>query len=111
VSDNNGRPPGADRRASRGNNSIQDELVIFNHKVNGTTLAVLPVVPEAAPYTVREGIARRRLVATTGQCPCGARVDLQAAMQGRVRLAEVVHDGRCPAVTARLAKAVRRWLR
>jgi hypothetical protein len=89
---------------------IRDELVIFDSPVHGRTLAVLPVIPESAPFRVREGIARRRLVAVTGECPCGARMDYEAVRKG-VNVAEVEHEGRCPAVTATLAKAVRRWLR
>jgi hypothetical protein len=111
VSDNNGRPPAKRQGPTRDRNSIQDELVIFNHPTRGRTLAVLPVIPESAPWPVREGITRRRIVVVTGQCPCGARLDLQAAREGRVGVAGVEHEGRCPAATATLAKAVRRWSR
>jgi len=112
--ENDGRPPRRQRASRTGSNSvpgISDELVIFHLDGLGKVLAVLPVVPESAPYTVKEGIARRRLVATTGQCPCGARLDLQAAKQGRVGVADVEHDRLCPATTRRLGKAIRRWAR
>jgi hypothetical protein len=73
-------------------------------------VAVIPVVPDDAPYPVREGIARRRLVALHGECPCGATLSSQSLRQG-AQAVEVEHDGRCPAVTAKLRKAIRRWSR
>lgn len=67
-------------------------------------LVVLPVIRESDPVEVREGIARRRLAAVTGTCPCGAvrrmpnraqrRADRQA---GRVSRAVVEHADQCPA--------------
>ncbi len=67
-------------------------------------LLVLPVIRETDPPEVREGIARRRLTATTGQCPCGAvrnmpnraqrRADQRA---GRVTRLDVAHEDGCPA--------------
>lgn len=65
---------------------------------------VLPVVSEDAPVAVREGIARRRLVALNGVCPCGARAvrpsrrerrDAQRA--GRAAGVLVEHEAGCPA--------------
>lgn len=113
MSDNAGRPPEHRRPPINSNHSVglRDELVTLHVEGVGNVLAVLPVIPEDAPYRVREGIARRRLVAVTGQCPCGARLDHAAVRNGRLNVAEVEHEGRCPAVTAGLAKAVRRWLR
>jgi hypothetical protein len=93
-------------------NGIHDEVVTFNVEGIGTVLAVLPTIPEDAPYKVREGIARRRIAATTGTCPCGATVDYLAAITGTgVCIAEVHHDRLCPADTDKLVKAVRRWVR
>lgn len=95
---------------------IVDEVVIFDHPSVGRIAAVLPVIPEDAPYRIREGIARRRIVITTGVCPCGALADLQLmlddASTGRpVGAGEVVHERGCPADTATLVKAIRRWKR
>lgn len=68
-------------------------------------LLVLPQIPEGdAPYAVREGIARRRITALRGECPCGA-------IMARDSTAEAVHESRCPAVTKVLLKAIRRWAR
>ena len=39
-------------------------------------LVIAPEVPEDGSAEIREGIARRRVVATTGRCPCGARLEL-----------------------------------
>lgn len=36
-------------------------------------LLVAVPIPDGAPHRVREGLARRRLIATGQQCPCGAR--------------------------------------
>ena len=43
--------------------------------------------------------------------PCGATVDYDAAVAGKVNIAEVHHEARCPAATKKLVKAVRRWAR
>ena len=88
---------------------FQEEVVRFHIDGVGNVAAVLPVIPEDAPYRVREGIARRRVAAVTGKCPCGAQVDYQAASSSGV--ADVTHDRLCPADTGRLVKAIRRWSR
>jgi len=92
-------------------NGIHDEIVTFDIDGIGNVVAVLPRIPEDAPYRVREGIARRRVAAVTGECPCGARVDYRAAVRNGLNVAEVEHERQCPADTARLVKAIRRWLR
>jgi hypothetical protein len=88
---------------------IRDEFVAFTLPSGGRALAVLPSIPEDAPFKVREGLARRRITATTGRCPCGATVDYEAAIAGRYSVAEAAHDRLCPADTAKLIKAIRRW--
>jgi hypothetical protein len=115
MGDNDGRPTGRRRASRTGGNSvprggIRDEVVIFHVPEVGKVLAVLPVVPENAPYRVREGIARRRLVAITGTCPCGAQFDHRVPPDGGPAV-EVEHEDLCPAVTDRLVKAIRRWQR
>lgn len=69
------------------------------------------MIPEDAPFRIREGIARRRIAAMTGVCPCGASVDYAAALAGSVSVAEVLHERACPADTDTLVTAVRRWKR
>lgn len=116
LPDNSGRPPG-NRRASHlsngsvSTNHLRDEVVRFHIPGVGNAVAVLPVIPEDAPYRVREGIARRRTTAVTGTCPCGAAVDYHAAVRGGANVAEAEHDRLCPADTDRLVKAIRRWRR
>ncbi len=91
---------------------LHDELIIGMHPVlKIKTAYVLPVIPDNAPYMVREGIARRRLVATTGVCPCGAVMDVGTPVPGEVASIAVEHERGCPAITAKLEKAVRRWMR
>jgi hypothetical protein len=85
--------------------------VVFHRPGVGRVAAVLPTIPENAPYKVREGIARRRIATLTGTCPCGAEVDFSTAVRGRVTTSEVVHDRLCPADDNRLRKAIKRWLR
>lgn len=92
-------------------NTIDSEVVHINVPGVGHGFTCLPVIPEDAPYRVREGIARQRIAATTGTCPCGARIDYSAASWGDLHLAEAHHDQRCPGHPARLNKAVRRWVR
>lgn len=76
--------------------------------------AVLQVIPDAAPPAVREGLARRRIVSTTGRCPCGGRLTLpnraerrRARKQGRVIHADVEHELECPAISPQLEQ----WMR
>jgi hypothetical protein len=75
---------------------------------------VLPTIPDDAPALVREGLARRRITAATGHCPCGARVvwpnraERRAAQRtGRALRVTVVHDDECPATNENLIKAER----
>ena len=89
---------------------IEDEVIVADHPVLGARVAlVLPIIPEAAPCKIREGIARRRIAATTGQCPCGATIDYGDHQPGHASLVEVRHEHGCPAVTKTLIKAIRRW--
>lgn len=74
---------------------------------------VLPVIRETDPPEVREGIARRRIAATTGQCPCGATYRLPNRAQrradqraGRPSHITVVHDERCPATDSELRRLI-----
>lgn len=90
---------------------LRDELLTVDHPEHGRMLLVVPVIPEDAPYRVREGIARRRLTAITGTCPCGASVDYTAAVAGVANVAEVQHARLCPADTGRLVRELRRWVR
>ncbi len=91
---------------------LHDELIIGMHPVLGVKTAyVLPVIPDNAPYMVREGLARRRITAMTGQCPCGAVMDTGDLQAGAITNVAVEHEDGCPAITTKLAKAVRRWMR
>ena len=79
-------------------------------------LSIVPPIPEDAPPTIREGIARRRLVATGKPCPCGARPlrpnraqRRRAAKTSRVTTVYIVHENGCPAVTETLTAAIARW--
>lgn len=79
---------------------------------------VLADPPENGPADVREGIARRNIVATGGTCPCGARMVLpnranrrRSARAGQVICVNVEHENDCPAVTSTLLAAMGRWSR
>lgn len=82
--------------------------------VGGERIAYFgPPLLETYPPAVREGLVRRRLVATTGVCPCGARMVVPnraarraAARAGQVFLqVQVEHDVDCPAVDPRVDRA------
>jgi hypothetical protein len=56
-------------------------------------------IPDDAPAPLKEGLARRRLVATTGTCPCGATFDVPDDLEpGTVRSLAIFHEDDCPAV-------------
>jgi hypothetical protein len=75
-------------------------------------LILVPELREAYPPIVREGLARRRIVAAGGACPCGAVMQLpgrrarRAAKRAGVALSVIVeHQDDCPAPTERLRAA------
>lgn len=83
---------------------IHDELVITHDPHLGRVAHVLPMVPEHAPYAIREGITRRRTAALTGTCPCGATVQDGDVMR-------CAHRQGCPGATEVMVRAIRRWVR
>jgi len=92
--------------------AIREEVIVADHPVLQQRVAyLLPVIPEHAPYRIREGIARRRVSALTGACPCGAAFDLGDVRAGAVEHVGIQHEDGCPAVTETLIKAIRRWVR
>lgn len=82
---------------------------------------LLPDIPDGAPDPVREGIARRRLVMTTGACPCGAVMTGPNRAQRRQIIrdrrhhdtqawqVDIQHDNDCPAVDDKLYPAIEAW--
>ncbi len=46
----------------------------------------------------KERIARRRIVATTGRCPCGAVLELPDDLRPGLQIIAVEHEPDCPAV-------------
>ncbi len=103
---------------------------IFAFRQDGlTTVAVVPTITEDLPEQIREGLARRRLLATGQPCPCGARpVQLNRAQRreiearkrkglpGRVYRVTVEHEPDCPATDENLNRlaaehgvTIRRW--
>lgn len=79
--------------------------------VDGERVAYVgPQLHETYPPLVLEGLVRRRLVATTGACPCGAHLAMPnraarraAARAGRVVMeVRVEHEDDCPAVDPRV---------
>lgn len=57
-----------------------------------------PQIPDDASPLLKERIARRRLVAVTGRCPCGATLELPADLRPGFRVVRVEHEDGCPAV-------------
>lgn len=81
-------------------------------------LFVLPAIPEDASPTAREGLARRRIAALTGECPCGSEVSLsrqQRRARQRQRAKAAVtrivfsHEPGCPATDEILIPLLREW--
>lgn len=72
----------------------------------GSTAYMLPTISESLPPAAREGLARRRITAIEGQCPCGAAFIVpnreqrrRAARRGDVLHVRVEHEDGCPAAT------------
>ena len=61
-------------------------------------LVVTEEIPDDATDLEKERIARRRLVAATGRCPCGAILALPELTPGTVAIVAVEHEPNCPAV-------------
>ncbi|GAA4674321.1 hypothetical protein GCM10023215_02360 [Pseudonocardia yuanmonensis] len=78
-------------------------------RVHGEPAAlVLPAIPESASAS-REDLARRRISAMTGRCPCGAalrlpnRAERRAAVRaGQVLSVAIEHEDDCPAIAEAL---------
>lgn len=62
-------------------------------------LVISAEIPDDAPPRVKEGMMRRRLVAATGRCPCGATIPSDVKLvPGTVTVARVEHAATCPAI-------------
>lgn len=89
-----------DRRAKSGRGSSTDRLV-GNHFPWSGRLSLT-----RHPQAVREGLARRDLIATTGQCPCGGRLEASPWGSSPVAHPMVRHRADCPGATANLVAAM-----
>ena len=65
----------------------------------GRTIVVsAPISDDASPLE-KERAARRRLVATTGRCPCGAVLTMPDDLEpGSMTVVSVEHEDGCPAI-------------
>jgi hypothetical protein len=95
--------------------AVSDFLV--NDREGMRTLAVLPTIAEDLPEQIREGLARRRLLAAGQPCPCGARPTtfnraMRRAIEARRRKGlpgpvihvTIEHEDDCPATDENLAE-------
>ena len=65
----------------------------------GRTLVLVAPMCDDASHIEKERVARRRIVATTGRCPCGAIVRIPEDLKpGSVTVIAVEHENGCPAV-------------
>jgi len=79
----------------------------YRRRLLQRALFVLPEIPEDATPVVREGMARRRLVATTGRCPCGAQFHVPEHLEsGTITHIAVHHADTCPAADQNLRAAM-----
>jgi len=61
-------------------------------------LVITEEIADDADAAEKERVARRRLVATTGRCPCGATLALPDELSpGTVTIVAVEHEPDCPA--------------
>jgi len=127
VTAKKGRPvvSGAAKKQNAGGDGFVGTSVlgdVFTRTFNGVRAAlILPTIPDDAPHDVREGVARRRIIMTTGECPCGGRFTgpnretrraiLRDQRNGTPDLwhATVYHEDNCPALDETLLAAIARW--
>lgn len=72
-----------------------------------TGLYVCDEIRESDPPAVREGLARRRVLALTGQCPCGAASPFDSRVSPGLVLEAITHAADCPASSRALSAAMR----
>jgi hypothetical protein len=62
-------------------------------------IVLTPPISDDSSDREKEGAVRRRLVATTGRCPCGAEMVLPKVLKpGTVTVLSVEHEDGCPAM-------------
>jgi hypothetical protein len=101
---------------------VRTEPIVRTLPDGRRALYLLPVIPDDAPDPIREAIARRRLAALTGDCPCGvsgepltrqqrrARQRREAKRQTRLVQTVFEHEHDCPAGDQRLIPLLRAWI-
>ncbi len=101
---------------------LDNECVLADLPDGRRAMFVLPVIPEDATPDIREGLARRRLAALTGHCPCGSDSPTLSRQQRRARerrqakatttalRAVFEHEHDCPAGDAVLIPLLRAWV-
>lgn len=72
-------------------------------------LLIAPEIEDSMPSRLKEALSRRRLVITTGRCPCGARPQLPQQDGDGLWQALTIHDDGCCAPAAE--KLYRKWQR
>lgn len=84
------------------------EFITLTMPDGSRALYVSDVIRESDPPAVREGIARRRVLAATGECPCGARSPFDPRRIAPAIVMEVIrHESDCPATAENLSRAMR----
>jgi hypothetical protein len=61
-------------------------------------LVITEEIADDADELEKERAARRRLVATTGRCPCGAVLEMPDPIPGTAMVVAVEHEPGCPAI-------------
>ena len=66
------------------------------------TVYVAPNLEDSLPPSAKEQLVRRRLLAATGKCPCGAvmpEIDIEALLKNPgVYVIRIEHEEGCPAI-------------
>lgn len=84
------------------------EFITLTMPDGSRALYVSDVIRESDPPAVKEGIARRRVLASTGECPCGARSPFDPRKISPAIVLEVIrHESDCPATAENLTRAMR----
>lgn len=92
----------------RRHNGAGTEALLLSDDGHDDLMLAVPI-PDGVDEGIREGLVRRRLLMSTGRCPCGAVLAKpnraqRRAHRGQLLVVEVEHEEGCAAADVRLSR-------